>query len=115
MGEGVEVDEYVEESEVENWMPKVLILGAVIGAATGLLGAYLLIQHSKNEVHGAQAKHGGGSAAGGATVRLAEADPTAWSGRMRHSINRHERLFQPLVFLFLIIPLDNHIFSWYYT
>lgn len=49
MSKGVEVDEYVEESEVENWMPKVLILGAVIGAVTGLLGAYLLIQRSKNE------------------------------------------------------------------
>ena len=49
MSKGVEVDEYVEESEADNWMPKVLILGAVIGAATGLLGAYLLIQHSKNE------------------------------------------------------------------
>lgn len=35
--------------ETENWMPKVLILGTLIGAVTGLVGAYLLIQRSKND------------------------------------------------------------------
>ena len=47
MNRNVEIEDYVQEPE--NWMPKVLILGAVIGAATGLLGAYLLIQRAKNE------------------------------------------------------------------
>lgn len=42
--------EVVEENiELQNWMPKVLVSGVVIGALTGLLGAFLLIQHSKNE------------------------------------------------------------------
>lgn len=48
MSKRVEVEEYVEEALPENWMPKVLVLGAVIGAVTGLLGAYLLVQRSKN-------------------------------------------------------------------
>jgi hypothetical protein len=46
MSKRVEVDEYV--GETEKWMPKVLVLGALIGAVTGLLGAYLLVQRSKN-------------------------------------------------------------------
>jgi hypothetical protein len=49
MSKRANVVEYVEEAESENWVPKVLIFGAVIGAATGLLGAYLLIQRSKND------------------------------------------------------------------
>jgi hypothetical protein len=48
MAKRVKVEEYVEETMPETWMPKVLILGAVIGAVTGVVGAYLLIQRSKN-------------------------------------------------------------------
>jgi H+/Cl- antiporter ClcA len=48
MSKRVKVEDYVPEVEMENWMPKVLIMGAVIGAVTGLAGAYLLIQRSKN-------------------------------------------------------------------
>ena len=47
MSNRVEVEEYV--GETENWMPKVLVLGALIGAVTGLLGAYLLVQRSKDD------------------------------------------------------------------
>lgn len=49
MSKRAKVENYIEVSEPENWMPKVLIMGAVIGAATGLMGAYLLIQRSKND------------------------------------------------------------------
>lgn len=38
-----------EQAESENWVPKVLFYGAVIGAATGMMGAYLLIQRSRHE------------------------------------------------------------------
>jgi hypothetical protein len=49
MNKTEEIEEYDETVGPDNWMPKVLVLGAVIGAATGLLGAYLLVQRSKNE------------------------------------------------------------------
>jgi hypothetical protein len=40
-----------EQNDIEkqNWMPKVLVFGAVIGAVTGLMGAFLLIQRSKDD------------------------------------------------------------------
>jgi hypothetical protein len=34
---------------VENWKPKVLIIGAVIGALTGLGAAYLLAQRAEKQ------------------------------------------------------------------
>jgi H+/Cl- antiporter ClcA len=42
----IEEVEIIEQPE-ESWMPKVLLLGAVVGALTGLLGAYLLIQRAR--------------------------------------------------------------------
>ncbi len=33
--------------DLESWKPKALLLGAVIGALTGLGGAYLLIQNAE--------------------------------------------------------------------
>jgi hypothetical protein len=45
----IEIEELeIIEEPVDNWKPKVLILGAVLGAMTGLLGAYLMIQRSKD-------------------------------------------------------------------
>lgn len=32
-----------------SWMVQVLVIGAVVGALTGLAGAYLLVQRSKNK------------------------------------------------------------------
>jgi len=49
MSKRMEVEDYVQDAEPRSWVPKVLVLGAVIGAATGVLGAYLLIQRSKND------------------------------------------------------------------
>ena len=51
MSKSVEVVdvEAIEQAPAENWMPKVLVLGAIIGAATGLMGAYLLIQRAKRD------------------------------------------------------------------
>lgn len=34
-------------NQEEQWKPKVLLLGGVVGALTGLLGAYLLIQNAE--------------------------------------------------------------------
>jgi hypothetical protein len=47
-----EVEPVIENSEIvpmdTSWMGRVLLIGGVVGALTGLLGAYLLIQRSKN-------------------------------------------------------------------
>jgi len=32
--------------KIDNWKPRVLIIGGVLGAAVGVVGAYLLIQRS---------------------------------------------------------------------
>lgn len=47
MSKRVKVEEYVEEVTTESWMPRILILGGLIGAVTGVVGAYMLIQRSK--------------------------------------------------------------------
>ena len=40
----------VEEIEkVDNWVPRVLIIGAVVGALVGLGAAYLLAQNAEKE------------------------------------------------------------------
>jgi hypothetical protein len=41
--------ETLEESAGENWRPKILALGALIGALTGLGAAYLLVQRAEKE------------------------------------------------------------------
>ncbi len=37
-----------EITTVDNWKPKILIIGGVLGAAVGLAAAYLLIQRSED-------------------------------------------------------------------
>lgn len=50
MEESIMVEESSLSPQAENWKPKVLVIGAVIGALTGLTAAYLLIQRAaKNE------------------------------------------------------------------
>lgn len=41
-------DQNAIQPAMEPWMTKTLILGASVGAATGLLGAYLLVRNSQN-------------------------------------------------------------------
>ena len=41
--------EYEETPLEENWKPKLMILGAVIGSLTGLGAAYLLAQRAEKE------------------------------------------------------------------
>lgn len=40
-------EQRIEIEEVDNWRPKVLIIGAVIGAVIGLGGAYLFMQQAE--------------------------------------------------------------------
>ncbi|MBN1149463.1 MAG: hypothetical protein JXA78_19535 [Anaerolineales bacterium] len=42
-------EESMEITTVENWKPKILIIGCLIGAAVGVTAAYLLIQRSEDE------------------------------------------------------------------
>ena len=49
MNNRVDIEETVQETGMEPWVPKVLILGTVIGAVTGLAGAFLLVQRSKHD------------------------------------------------------------------
>jgi hypothetical protein len=35
----------IEQQDQDNWKPKVLAIGAVLGAAVGVAATYLLIQH----------------------------------------------------------------------
>jgi hypothetical protein len=42
-------EETMEITTVENWKPKALIIGGVIGAAVGVTAAYLLIQRGEAE------------------------------------------------------------------
>jgi hypothetical protein len=41
------MEEELEIIPEDNWKPKVLVIGGVIGLLTGLLGAYLMIQRSE--------------------------------------------------------------------
>ena len=40
-------EETMEITTVDNWKPKMLIVGGVLGAAVGVAAAYLLIQRAK--------------------------------------------------------------------
>ena len=40
-------EQTTEITTVDNWKPKVLIIGGVIGAAVGVAAAYLLVQRTK--------------------------------------------------------------------
>jgi len=42
-------DKNMEITTVENWRPKVLIIGGVIGTLVGLAAAYMLIQRSEED------------------------------------------------------------------
>ncbi len=42
-------DEMAIQETSANWKPKVLLIGAVLGAAVGLGAAYLLIQNAERE------------------------------------------------------------------
>lgn len=43
------MEEELEVISQENWKPKVLLIGGIIGLLTGLLAAYLLIQRAEKE------------------------------------------------------------------
>jgi hypothetical protein len=43
------IDEDEIEPSYQVWMRQVLVIGAVLGALTGVAGAYLLIQRSKEQ------------------------------------------------------------------
>jgi H+/Cl- antiporter ClcA len=43
------MEEELEIVPVDNWKPKVLVIGGVVGLLTGLLGAYLMIQRAEKE------------------------------------------------------------------
>lgn len=45
----IDQEETLKENIGENWRPKILGLGALIGALTGLGAAYLLIQRAEKE------------------------------------------------------------------
>jgi hypothetical protein len=40
--------ETMEITTLDNWKPKALAIGGVVGAAVGIAAVYLLIQHSKD-------------------------------------------------------------------
>ena len=41
------MEEELEIVPVDNWKPKVLVIGGLVGLLTGLLGAYLMIQRAE--------------------------------------------------------------------
>jgi hypothetical protein len=43
------MEEELEIIPEDNWKPKVLVIGGVIGLMTGLLAAYLMIQRAEKE------------------------------------------------------------------
>lgn len=47
--EGYTGYELQEAAPVENWKPKILLAGAVIGAAVGVVAAYLMINNAERE------------------------------------------------------------------
>ncbi len=42
-------NETTEITTTDNWKPKALLIGGVVGAAVGVAAAYLLVQRSKDE------------------------------------------------------------------
>jgi hypothetical protein len=42
-------EESLEITTVQDWKPKVLVIGGLIGAAVGVTAAYLLLQRSEDE------------------------------------------------------------------
>jgi len=42
-------NEKIEITTVENWKPKVLAIGGVVGALVGVAAAYMLIQRSEED------------------------------------------------------------------
>ncbi len=42
-------DEAKAITTTDNWKPKALVIGGVVGAAVGVAAAYLLVQRSKDE------------------------------------------------------------------
>jgi len=42
-------NESLEITTTDNWKPKALVIGGVIGAAVGIAAAYLLVQRSKDD------------------------------------------------------------------
>jgi high-affinity Fe2+/Pb2+ permease len=42
-------NETMEITTVDNWKPKALVIGGVIGAVVGIAAAYLLLQRSKDD------------------------------------------------------------------
>jgi hypothetical protein len=42
-------NETTEITTMDNWKPKALLIGGVVGAAVGVAAAYLLVQRSKDE------------------------------------------------------------------
>jgi hypothetical protein len=42
-------EEMMEITTVENWRPRVLIIGGVLGALVGVAAAYLLIQRAEED------------------------------------------------------------------
>jgi hypothetical protein len=49
MSEGNEKALQTTDPGVQNWKPKALVIGAVVGAAVGLTAAYLLVQRSEED------------------------------------------------------------------
>ena len=42
-------NESMEITTTDNWKPKALVIGGVVGAAVGIAAAYLLVQRSKDD------------------------------------------------------------------
>ncbi len=42
-------NETMEITTTDNWKPKALVIGGVVGAAVGVAAAYLLVQRSKED------------------------------------------------------------------
>ena len=42
-------NETMEITTTDNWRPKALLIGGVVGAAVGVAAAYLLVQRAKDE------------------------------------------------------------------
>lgn len=42
-------NEAMEITTTDDWKPKAMVIGGVIGAAVGIAAAYLLVQRSKDE------------------------------------------------------------------
>jgi high-affinity Fe2+/Pb2+ permease len=42
-------NESMEITTTDNWKPRALVIGGVVGAAVGIAAAYLLVQRSKGD------------------------------------------------------------------